>query len=214
MFWSGSYLDGPPTCVIGSGLDFVKSTDGGASFSSPTLIRRTYGHWELVDGGIAVYNAPIAAADISGGPYDGNIYIAYANLDTSNTEFIDSDYNIEFIRSSDGGASWSTPIYINDDYTGDSATVDQFHPWLSCDEVDGTLAAIWYDQRIDEVSHIWFMVYAAYSFNGSATFTTNHRISENWIDPDLADPPPHKVGGSGNLLNTPMTKSRAGKLAE
>ncbi|MDH3891996.1 MAG: glycoside hydrolase [candidate division Zixibacteria bacterium] len=214
VFWAGTYLDGAPTCTIGYGLDFVKSTNGGASFTSPTPIRRTYGNWGSVDGGIDVYNAPTAAADISGGPFDGNIYIAYANLDTSNTEFIDSDYNIEFIRSLDGGASWSTPIYINDDYTGDSATVDQFHPWLSCDELDGTLAAIWYDQRIDENSHFWFMVFAAYSFDGGVTFTTNHRISENWIDPDLADPPPYTVGGTGNVLNTPMTKSRAGKLAE
>lgn len=214
VFWVGTYRNGPPTCDWWNGLDFVKSVDGGHSFTAPSFIRRTFGHPGVVDGGIDVYTSPAAAADISGGPYDGNIYIAYANLDTSNTEFIDSDYNIEFIRSVDGGASWSTPIYINDDYTGDSATVDQFHPWLSCDENDGTLAAIWYDQRIDEVSHIWFMVYAAYSFDGGATFTTNHRISENWIDPDLADPPPFSVAGTGNVLNTPMTRSRAGKLAE
>ena len=214
VLFSGLYLDESPGCELRHDLEFIKSTNGGVSFGKPHWIRDTHGHPGQVDGNIDVYASPAAAADISGGPYDGNIYVAYANLDTTNTSFIDSDYNIEFIRSEDGAASWSEPIYVNDDYTGDSATIDQFHPWISCDENDGTIAAIWYDQRLDPVNHFLFWLYAAYSFDGGATFTTNHRISELAVDPDDATPPFAPEDYLVDILRTPSARSRAGKLAE
>ncbi|MBI5266828.1 MAG: thrombospondin type 3 repeat-containing protein [candidate division Zixibacteria bacterium] len=53
---------------------------------------------------------------------------------------------------------------------------------MICNE-DGVLVAIWYDQRTDPVNHTKFDVFAAYSFDGGTSFSTNHRISEVSIDP-------------------------------
>jgi len=211
--WVGGDLD-TITCDYYTSLKIVKSTDGGVSWTDPEVIRHTVGNWGFVDGDIDVYNAPIAAADISGGPFDGNLYISYANMDYYNNP-IYYDYNIEFIRSSDGGASWSEPIFINDDYVGYGAMYDQFHPWLFCNE-EGILIAIWYDQRTDPINHYKFDVFAAYSFDGGETFTINHRISEVSIDPDqLKKSLPHQpIASNPALAPTEPMDPMAGKIAE
>jgi len=204
-------------------LHMVKSTDGGATFSDPEKIRNVFGNWQYIDGGIDVYSNPAGAVDIFGGSNDGNIYISYASIDTSNTAYY--DYNIEFIRSTDGGINWTEPIYINDDYIGPGAAFDQFHPWLFCNE-DGILISIFYDQRLDTLNHFKFDLFAAYSFDGGESFTANHRISSvssspsqaKEIDDDYKSGPPWK-GEPIPPFNPPIdddtkTDTRAGKIAE
>lgn len=177
----------------------TKSTDGGVSMSPAKKVVNICGDawWSgETDGALRIYNIPTSSADISGGPYDGNIYIAYASRDNSNTEYL--DWNIEFTRSADGGNTWSAPIYINDDPTGPGAMYDQFHPWLFCNQ-EGTIAVVFYDQRVDSINHYNFDMFAAYSFDGGTSFTTNHRISEVSSSPD-------DVGQAGDV--------RAGRIAE
>ena len=178
--WIGNDVDSTGGCGVYYSLKYVKSTDGGVTFSEPQVIRRTYGNWGEVEGGVDVYNQPSPIGDISGGPHDGNLYIAYSSRDLDNAPAY--DYNIEFIRSTDGGATWSEPIYVNDDLTGPGAVSDQFHPWMVCN-TQGTLALIWYDQRTDPVNHTLFDAFVAYSFDGGETFTKNQRISQFSIDP-------------------------------
>lgn len=186
LFWNGYALDST-TCDIYYSINLVKSTDAGETMSAPKVVRRTVGSWAKIDGGIDVYNAPIGATDISGGPFDGNIYVAYANMDITNSLF--NDFNIEIIKSSDGGATWTAPIYVNDDPTGPGAKFDQFHPWLFVNQ-EGTLILIFYDQRMDTLNHLLFDVFASYSFDGGESFTTNHRISSVSSSPgDLTSAP-------------------------
>ena len=186
------------TCSLRSYIGMVKSTDGGTTMSSPPLkVAQLYlDWWPSVDGGIAIPHGPAGAVDI-GGPHDGNIYISYSSLDTSNTEYY--DFNVEFVKSTDDGASWSDPIYINDDPTGPGAKYDQFHPWLFCNQ-EGLLISIFYDQRLDTVNHTKFDVFAAYSFDGGETFTTNHRITE--------------VSTNPSMIKDKDGDSRAGKIGE
>lgn len=201
VFWNGYDLDSN-TCNIYYNITMTKSTDAGETMSAPVSVIRTSGNYGNVDGGLDVYNAPIGAVDIFGGPFNGNIYISYANMDTLNTVFY--DYNIEFIKSSDGGNTWSEPIFVNDDFIGYGAQFDQFHPWLYCNQ-EGTLIIIFYDQRQDTLAHKDFDVYAAYSFDGGETFTSNHRITEVSTNPfyiKKVEADPEKGG------------SRAGKIAE
>jgi hypothetical protein len=210
--WAGSSVD-TTDCQFYTTLKLVKSTDGGASFSAMNDIVHTFGNWGQVDGAVDVYNAPIVAADIFGGPFDGNIYIAYADADTSNHIYY--DYNIQFVRSVDGGESWSEPFFINDDMTGSTAMYDQFHPWLIVNE-EGILITIFYDQRTDPISHYKFDVFASYSYDGGLTFTTNHRISDVSINPDWLI---STAANSGAGEKTPVSKVQmqsmmAGKIAE
>jgi hypothetical protein len=211
VFWVGTGVDS--LCNFYYTIYMVKSTDGGQTFTEKRAIQRTAGNYNLIDGAIDVYNAPICAADINGGSYDGNIYVSYANMDITNTDYY--DFNIEFIRSTDGGETWSEPYYINDDFTGPGAMFDQFHPWLFCNQ-DGVLIIIFYDQRTDPVSHYFFDVFAAYSFNGGQSFTRNHRISDTSVVPgylktDYNNPVAMSIrGGPKNGL----VPSKAGRIAE
>jgi len=214
VFWSGWYCD--DTCYCNNHLKVTKSTDGGQSFGDPLVIRVAWGNWSQVDGGIDVITQPTCASDISGGPFDGSLYLAVNSADTSNPAYY--DYNIEFIRSVDGGATWTEPLYINDDYTGPDAMYDQFHPWLICNE-DGTLITIFYDQRTDPVNHYKFDVFAAYSFDGGNSFTTNHRVSEVSIDPDQCKGLSYNTArdfakDGGDIIAPSVMSGRAGKIAE
>jgi hypothetical protein len=212
VFWNRVYVDS--LCNAYYSIQKVVSEDGGQTFTDPALVKITFGNYGQVDGGVDVYNSPMCAADITGGPFDGNIYIAYACLDTSN--FGIYDYNVEFIRSSDKGESWTDPIYINDDYTGPGAIFDQFHPWLFCNE-DGVLIVIFYDQRTDPILHYRFDAFCAYSFDGGETFTTNHRISDSSIVPaylklDATDLP--RSFASTYTAGVKNPSVRAGLIAE
>ncbi|PKK82497.1 MAG: hypothetical protein CVT49_13445 [candidate division Zixibacteria bacterium HGW-Zixibacteria-1] len=217
VFWN--YYD-TTDCTQFYTIHMVKSTDGGLTFTSPKKLVNTFGNFQFVDGGIDVYNMPVSTSDIFGGPYYGNIYIAYANIDTTNTEYY--DYNIEFIKSSDGGDNWTEPICINDDYIGPGATFDQFHPWLFCNE-EGILIAIFYDQRLDTLDHYKFDVFAAYSFDGGESFTTNQRITSVSSSPSQAkDDDLYQAGPPWTAQPVPPLSwpdgdkddTRAGKIAE
>ncbi len=172
VFWKG--FDEIEVGLVTNAILTVKSTDGGLNWTEEQTVVRTAGHWSYVDGNIEAYNAPAGAADISGGPYDGNVYISYGNIH----DFGYQDFDIQFVRTLNDGQTWSEPIIINDDYNhGPNPPYDQFHPWLYCND-EGVLVIIFYDQRIDSLNHFEFDVFAAYSFDGGETFTGNHRITE------------------------------------
>ncbi len=212
VFWSGNQMtDG--VCSGTYSMKMVKSTNGGVSFTSPEPVF-AFNYISTVDGAINVYNSAAGDADISGGPHDGNIYISTTN---GNSEDIFYHGDVVMIRSTDGGATWDEPRRINDDPLG--ADVDQFHPWLIVNE-DGVIATIFYDQRMDP-SHFLFDVFAAYSFDGGETFTTNHRITDVSSNPndlkksgeqDLPIDPKEGIfdeNGEYHILSP-----RAGKIAE
>jgi len=212
VFWP-SWIMEYPECEWVRAQVMVKSTDGGVSFTSPVTVRYTAGN-SNVDGAVETYDNPVCAVDMSGGPFNGYIYMTNATLDLTNES--DPDKNIEFIRSTDGCLSWSEPYYVNDDPTGSGALYDQFHQWIVCNE-EGTLIIIWYDQRTDPTNHYLFDVFAAYSFDGGASFTTNHRISEVSINPDYLGYLRDEREDRYTVPDPPgvnKDKSRAGKIAE
>ncbi len=168
-------------CNGHTSIVMTKSTDGGVTHSYPPhKIVNTTNYSNELDGGVSAFSTPYGATDISGGQFDGNLYVSYPNIDTSNFAF--DDYNINLTKSEDGGVTWSEPIFVNDDMTGYGALYDQWHPWLFCNE-EGTLIIIFYDQRIDTLGHTKYDIFAAYSFDGGETFTTNHRITDVSTNP-------------------------------
>ncbi len=176
VFWSGTDLI-PDQCAGYYAMKMSKSTDGGQTWPVEAEAIFNYTYVTYADGGINVYNAPAGDADISGGPYDGNIYISTTNGFDDGVYYHD---DIVMIKSTDGGQTWLPPLRVNDDPPG--VDVDQFHPWLIVNQ-DGVIVMIFYDQRQDP-GHYLFDVFAAYSFDGGETFTTNHRITEVSSSPD------------------------------
>lgn len=176
VFWSGTDLiEGE--CNGYWAMKMSKSTDGGVTWPILEQPIFTFTYLPQADGGINIYNAAAGDADISGGPYDGNIYIS-TSYGQADGVLYHSD--VVMIKSTDGGLTWLPSVRINDDPFG--FDMDQFHPWLVVNQ-DGVIATIFYDQRLDP-NHYKFDVFGAYSFDGGETFTTNHRITEVSSSPD------------------------------
>jgi len=83
------------------------------------------------------------ATDHSGGPTHGNVYML-GSVDPPGFDPL----NVMFIRSTDGGASWSAPVRVNDDLTmiGQGA----WH-WFGTMSVapNGRIDVVWNDTRND-----------------------------------------------------------------
>ncbi len=155
-----------------SSIRIDRSFDGGASFGSDLTVTSTYTPYAEINGGIAVFAFPAMDVDVTGGPYDGRLYIAY--MDTGG-----GDYDIYFRRSDDQGLTWSAPVRVNDDAYGNGR--DQFHPW-TCVSADGVVNVVFYDRRNDP-GNLCMDVYLAQSFDGGASFEPNVRVTTVSSDP-------------------------------
>jgi hypothetical protein len=122
---------------------------------------------------------PGLAWDRTGGPYTGRVYLVYTFERSNGTN--DTDIFVRF--SDDQGATWSSPVRVNDDTTTNS----QFLPKISLDQTTGNLAVIWYDARNDlgtggpgdtnGVPNDDAQLWGAFSTDGGQTFTKNIQIS-------------------------------------
>ena len=155
----------------GTGITVTKSVDGGNSFSalksatlvSPLAATLTGGN------GVAAATSPATAVD-----KNGTFHLVYAavpsgqNLDRS---------DIFYVRSTDGGATFNTPVRLNDDAT----TTTQWLPAITA-AADGTVAVKWWDRRNDPVNDSLTDVYMTTSTDGGKTFGTNIRVTDhNWV---------------------------------
>ena len=156
----------------GVGTIFLdKSTDGGATWGT--------------DINVSLINLPPLSLTIGNGLQDviskgapvlkvspsnsNELYITYAaDPDGSGNDEAD----IFFIKSIDGGITWSSPIRVNDDATNN----DQHLPWMDV-KPDGTIDIAWYDRRNDANDLLWD-VFVARSVNGGNTYSTNIQIND------------------------------------
>jgi hypothetical protein len=126
----------------------------------------------------------IIAMDSSGGPGDGNIYLL-----CSVDKFTNSDpCDVMFVRSTDGGLNWSTPVRVNDDI-GNNA-----YQWFGTMSVapDGRIDVIWLDTR-GNLGTVNSALYYSYSLDEGVTWTPNVRLSETF-NPHVGWPQQNKMG--------------------
>ena len=164
--------------MLAPGIRISKSTDGGRSFGAEgignKLVTRvvpigqpgapaTCSGRRILKGYIdAAFEFPSLAVN----PTNGEVYLVYA----SNPPGLDQS-DIFFVRSADGGHSWSQPVRVNDDHSSN----DQFMPAIST-SANGSLSIIWYDRRGDP-DNLKFNVYRAVSTDGGRSFRPNERVS-------------------------------------
>ena len=122
---------------------------------------------------------PGLAWDRTGGIHNGRVYLVYTFERSNGTDNTDI-----FVRFSDDlGATWSTPVRVNDDTTTNS----QFLPKISLDPTTGNLVVVWYDARndlgaggpgdTDGVPNDDAQLWGAFSLDGGQTFTKNFQTS-------------------------------------
>jgi hypothetical protein len=130
------------------GLFVAKSTDGGETFSSPRLIHKTFGSFQI---SVPSFGLRAALVGTSIAAHGSDVYVSWVDLSgdpecrTPASEPAD-DINsvctsrVWFTQSSDAGDTWSDPIKINPD----PSLVDQFNHRLAIDPQSGILGVIYY----------------------------------------------------------------------
>jgi hypothetical protein len=122
--------------------------------------------------------------DRSNGPGRDNVYVLSSMVRLSNSDSAD----VMFSKSTDGGATWSFPIRINDDPgTGN-------YQWFGTMSTapDGRIDAIWLDTR-DAPGTVFSALYYSYSIDQGETWSVNERLSESF-DPHVGWPQQNKMG--------------------
>jgi hypothetical protein len=165
-------------------IRFAKSADGGRTWSAPAdvasglnspgrfRLRNADPNFGTVPGaGFRSNSFPTAAI----GP-DGAISVAWADFPKGSCRPDGSgrpacfDSDVRLARSTDGGASWSTPADVSDD----TGTADQFFAW-SAAHPDGRVSLIWQDKRLDAANSNFDTFYS--STADGRVFTANVRVS-------------------------------------
>ena len=154
-----------------------RSTDGGASFTSMSTQNGWVNTVGTVVGGRNSYQNmrlrpyPFIYADNSFGANRGRLYIFYCG---NNPGGSGNKPDVYVRYSTDGGATFSSQITINDD--ANSTLNAQFHPAAWCDKMTGRLLVHWMDTRNCPTSDS-AEIYASYSTNGGVTWAANQKIS-------------------------------------
>ena len=146
----------------------AKSTNRGVTFSAPRPITPVFN--EVAFGSTYRVNSFLSlAVDQS---RRGTVYGVYADQPSGAV-----GAEVEFITSSNGGATFSSPVVINDASQG-----QQFMPAITVDS-SGVVHAMWFDTRNSPGDPSRYDIYATFSkFPG--TFAANTRVT-----PPLPDNP-------------------------
>jgi hypothetical protein len=127
----------------------VKSTDGGATWSSPTFVVG------LEDGSadypinvsgrqtLSGYQLRVnSAGNIVASPTDGKLYLVFSDNRNGTHDSDNPVTNIDvfLMDSADGGASWSGPTRV------DAGQGDQWFPWVDVNPTNGKIGVIYNDR--------------------------------------------------------------------
>ena len=184
-------------------IGFTKSTDGGGTFETPVkIIDNINGvRDQNIGKNMRLNSFPVITVDISGGDYNGNLYVVWTNLGVPGTNTGD-DADVYMIRSEDIGTTWSAPLRINQDTPGLGKA--HFSPWITCDPETGYLSAVFYDDRNVESDQC--EVYCANSIDAGETW-------EDFKVSDVAFTPSPIPGLVGNYMGDYLSiTARGGKV--
>jgi len=164
---------GPYSCDNHLGyMVFSKSSDGGNTWSTPTLITTVnLLSTPLPNTNVGVTNIPVIGVDNSDGQNAGNLYVVMYN-------WTGTFMQVQVVRSTDGGNTWSKPVPV----APASDTHDQFFPWLSVSRT-GLVGVSWLDRRNDP-ANIDYQAFAAISTDGGKSFQPNVQLTQNFSNPN------------------------------
>lgn len=142
-----------------------KSTNGGVSWGNDVIAARTHTGFGVNIGCVGGRSQGPAHA-LKVGP-SGTLYLVYADKVSGR------GFDILLTESTNGGATWSDPVTLNDD----PGAADQFHPTLSVESngIGGDKVTVTFYDRRDDPSNCLAHVYATQSADNGATWSANVR---------------------------------------
>ncbi len=204
-YW-GTLAIAPDGGLWVAGITSLSPTTFGAAHSSNArdpLASPTFDRFVSLDlGGDLIFGAGIGpnpggllaqvwiAIDRSNGPRRGWI-CALATVDPPGADPND----VELIRSTDGGTTWSAPLRVNDDPAGNGAW-----QWFGTLAIapDGRLEAVWNDTR-NHPGSVVSELFHSDSVDGGVTWSPNVQISQPF-DPLVGWPQQNKIGDYSGMV--------------
>ncbi len=143
------------------GLLMQKSLDGGDTWLSEEVqLGKQWGGWTLEIPGMDRANGlPVLKCDLSNGQNRGTLYLNWC--DQRNGE---ENTDVFIMKSTDGGATWSEAIKVNQD----DSQKHQFYTWMDVDQSSGYIYFVYYDRRNHSDNQT--DVYMSVSKDGGKTF--------------------------------------------
>jgi hypothetical protein len=124
------------------------------------------------------------AVDRSGGPTNNNIYMLASVVPNGR-----STTDVMFVRSTDGGVTFSAPKKVNDD----AVNPNKWH-WFGTLAVapNGRIDAVWYDTR-NATNNLDSQLFYSWSTDAGVTWAPNVAVSDSF-DPSEGYPNQDKIG--------------------
>jgi hypothetical protein len=129
-----------PTVAVRGPAMFAETTDGGKTWSSPQVIVNTPAHQQTIGNQIVV---------------DRRTDTLYDVFDLLTTPLKVSSFKVAYVKSTDGGASWTRPqviadlrtAHVHDPNTGQQIRAGDIIPKTTIDPTNGQLYVVWQDSR-------------------------------------------------------------------
>jgi PKD repeat protein len=176
------YMNGWGYCADGQ-IEYVKSTDGGVTFTGPYTVVATSQPCSPIHGPSGYdqwrFFSIITAAVAPNNP--DNLWVAW----TDDNGVTDGKTDVLYVASTDGGANWGAPARLSHD--DPAAYVDHITPVFSIG-ADSRLHAFWLDRRADPQNHL-FHAYHTSTIDGGQTWEPDNRVSEQSFDLNIGFPP-------------------------
>lgn len=130
------------------------------------------------------------AVDKSDGPENGNIYLLCSVTTPSDP------LDVMFVRSTNGGNTWSTPLKINKDLSYDN------YQWFGTMSIapNGRIDVVWLDTRNSPQFAYYSALYYSYSLDGGLTWSENEQLSGDF-DPSIGYPQQNKMGDYFHMIS-------------
>ncbi len=139
-----------------------RSTNGGASWGTDVAAATTHTGFGRDIGCVGTREqGPAHALKVDA---SGVLHVVYAD------DIAGRGFDVLYVRSTNGGATWSAPVTLNDDATAG----DQFHPTIA---VSGTNVTVSFYDRRDDAANCLAHVYATRSIDGGASWSANVRLT-------------------------------------